>query len=99
MPAPSLSREQVLYCLLDTFRTSGYDCASLSELSESTGLGRSSLYHYFPGGKQDMAKQVLAHLEAGLRDELFGPLDQPGSPKSKLDSAAPPARCLLPGRA
>lgn len=85
MPAALLSREQVLTRLLDTFRTSGYDGASLSEISEATGLGKSSLYHHFPGGKEDMAKQVLAFLEQQLRDAVFAPLDEPGSPKSKLD--------------
>jgi TetR/AcrR family transcriptional regulator, lmrAB and yxaGH operons repressor len=85
MPAPLMSREQVLARLLDTFRTSGYDGASLSEISEATGLGKSSLYHHFPGGKEDMARQVLAFLEQQLRDSVFEPLAGAGSPKSKLE--------------
>ena len=55
MPAALASREVVLERLLATFRDQGYDGASLAELSAATGLGKSSLYHHFPGGKVDMA--------------------------------------------
>jgi AcrR family transcriptional regulator len=59
-------------------RRSGYDGASLSELSKATGLGKSSLYHYFPDGKDDMVRAVLDHLEAQLRVTVFTPLREPG---------------------
>jgi AcrR family transcriptional regulator len=71
MPAPISSREEVLERLLETFRRDGYDGASLAELSKRTGLGKSSLYHYFPDGKSEMATAVLAHLETMLT-EAFG---------------------------
>lgn len=86
MPAPLSSKEEVLERLLSTFRDQGYDGASLSELSAATGLGKSSLYHYFPGGKVDMAEQVLAHLDADLEKVLFEPLCGVGSPQAKLDA-------------
>ena len=66
MPASLISKDEVLDRLTKTFRTSGYDGASLARLSESTGIGRSSLYHYFPGGKEEMAQAVLAHANAWL---------------------------------
>ena len=86
MPAALASREVVLERLLATFRDQGYDGASLAELSAATGLGKSSLYHHFPGGKVDMAAQVLAHLDAGLEQTLFASLRGPGSPQKRLDS-------------
>jgi TetR/AcrR family transcriptional regulator, lmrAB and yxaGH operons repressor len=84
MPAPLLPREEVLERLLSTFRDQGYDGASLTELSAATGLGKSSLYHYFPGGKEDMAQQVLAHLDQQLTEALFEPLRSKQSPARKL---------------
>jgi AcrR family transcriptional regulator len=63
MPAPLIAKQEVLARLLATFRSDGYDGASLAQLSQRTGLGKSSLYHYFPGGKEEMATAVLAHLE------------------------------------
>jgi TetR/AcrR family transcriptional repressor of lmrAB and yxaGH operons len=86
MPAPLSSKEEVLARLLQTFRVKGYDGASLAELSAATGLGKSSLYHYFPGGKSDMAVQVLGHLETVLEAALFAPLRGVGTPKKRLEA-------------
>src|SRR5579863_9391767 len=41
------------------FQDHGYEEASLADLSHATGLGKSSLYHHFPGGKEQMAEAVL----------------------------------------
>lgn len=84
MPAPILAREEVLDLLLNTFRDRGYEGASLAELSTATGLGKSSLYHYFPGGKEDMAEQVLAHLDRQLSSNLYEPLQSAQTPARKL---------------
>jgi AcrR family transcriptional regulator len=86
MPAPLLTKDEVLDRLMHTFREKGYDGASLAELSTATGLGKSSLYHHFPGGKVDMAKQVLAHLESTLEKALFEPMRSDATPERKLDA-------------
>jgi AcrR family transcriptional regulator len=71
--------------LMDLFRDKGFDGASLADISASTGLGKSSLYHYFPNGKEEMALEVLAHLEAQLEQALFEPMRSAGAPGKKLD--------------
>lgn len=86
MPAALISKEEVLTRLLGIFRERGYEGASLAALSEATGLGRSSLYHYFPGGKDEMATSVLAHLDEILVTALHAPLATKASPKRKLDA-------------
>jgi TetR/AcrR family transcriptional regulator, lmrAB and yxaGH operons repressor len=84
MPAATVTKEVVLERLLGAFRDRGFDGASLTELSDATGLGKSSLYHHFPGGKVDMAQRVLEHLEAELERSLFEPLRSDRSPDAKL---------------
>lgn len=84
MPAPTSSKEEVLDQLLDSFRDRGYEGSSLAELSAATGLMKSSLYHYFPGGKAEMAEQVLLHLDRRLEASLYAPLRSGGSPAKKL---------------
>lgn len=84
MPAALASKNEVLDRILESFRKHGYDGASLATLSERTGLGKSSLYHYFPGGKEQMALEVLAHLNAGLRKTLQAVEDEP-HPEKKLE--------------
>jgi AcrR family transcriptional regulator len=80
-----MTKSVMLSRLLDLFRDKGFDGASLSDISEATGLGRSSLYHHFPKGKADIAAQVLGHLEAQLADALFEPMRSSKSPRQKLD--------------
>jgi TetR/AcrR family transcriptional repressor of lmrAB and yxaGH operons len=84
MPAPLATRTEVLDRLMESFRKHGYDGASLTTLSERTGLGRSSLYHYFPGGKEEMALAVLDHLSASLRP-VFEAVDDESDPTAKLN--------------
>lgn len=86
MPAALLSREEVVERLMLVVRRYGYDGASLTELSKATGLGKSSLYHYFPAGKDDMVRAALQHLESQLRAVLFTPLRAHGSAKRRVDT-------------
>ena len=60
MALTKINEDELLDRLTDVFRTYGYEGASLSRISEVTGLQRASLYHRFPGGKEDMAKAVLS---------------------------------------
>ena len=76
MPAPLISRDQVAQRLFDAFRTYGFEGATLARLSEATGLGRASLYHYFPGGKDDMAREVIALAHKWVNDNVRAPLAQ-----------------------
>ena len=46
----------------EVFRAHGYEGATLSVITEATGLGKGSLYHFFPGGKEELAAAVLADL-------------------------------------
>lgn len=74
MPAALASKEEVIDRLARAFTCNGYDGASLAQLSEATGLGKSSLYHYFPGGKDDMAAAVLERVTATIVTRIVQPL-------------------------
>lgn len=41
------------------FSRYGFAGASINLLSEATGLGRASLYHRFPGGKEEMVAAIV----------------------------------------
>ncbi|HLJ64731.1 MAG TPA: TetR/AcrR family transcriptional regulator [Stellaceae bacterium] len=70
MPA-RLSREQVVPVIRDVFRRHGYDGASLAVISDATGLGRASLYHHFPGGKEEMAEAALEDVAAMIDGRII----------------------------
>lgn len=69
--------------LTTTFRSTGYDGASMMSLSTAAGLRSASLYHRFPGGKQEMALTVLDDVE-----RQFGVILEP------LRSDADPSACV-----
>lgn len=85
MPAAILTREEVVARVMAVVRQRGYDGASLSELSKATGLGKSSLYHHFPDGKEDMVGAVIGHLEMLLEESLFAPLRSTALPAARLE--------------
>lgn len=85
MPAPLAPRDEVVMRLLPVFQRYGYDGASLSALSKASGLGRSSLYHYFPGGKADMARAVIERVEQWLEENALAPLRAQGPPQHRVD--------------
>ncbi|HXK17593.1 MAG TPA: helix-turn-helix domain-containing protein [Polyangiaceae bacterium] len=85
MPAALLSKPEILDRLMVLFRQKGYDGASLADIAEVTGLGKSSLYHHFPGGKVEMAREVMAHLSSQLEPALAN-VHGPGTPRAKLQA-------------
>ena len=88
MAHPSLPKEEVVTRLLQVFRREGYDGASLARLSAATGLGRSSLYHHFPRGKEDMAEAVLALSGSRVDRLVLEPLAAPGPARDRLVAMA-----------
>ena len=67
-------RADVLPALGEVFREHGFEGASLALIGARTGLGKGSLYHFFPGGKEEMAEAVLAEIDAWFAREIFAPL-------------------------
>ena len=71
--------------LAEVFRTYGFEGASLARISEGTGLGKGSIYNFFPGGKDEMADAVLAEIDGWFRDQVFQPLRQAGDARQGID--------------
>ncbi|MGC0366428.1 AcrR family transcriptional regulator [Rhodococcus sp. 27YEA15] len=67
-------RSDSVPALAGVFRTYGFDGASLAVISEHTGLGKGSLYNFFPRGKEEMAEAVLDQVGAWFMTEVFDPL-------------------------
>lgn len=79
------TRDEIVMTIYGLFRRAGYDAVSISEISEATGLGKSSLYHYFPGGKPDMAEAVADLALGFMRENVFVPLAGEGPLARKID--------------
>lgn len=79
-----MPKETYIPCLLQLFRQYGYDGATLAKISEATGLGKASLYHHFPGGKDEMVEAVLDYLERWLVENILPSLQSEGDAVTKL---------------
>lgn len=73
-------RASALPALAEAFREHGYEGASLSMLSKATGLGKGSLYNFFPGGKEEMMQAVIDHIDHWFTTAIFSPLEQADDP-------------------
>lgn len=82
--AATVARGEVIDRLTDAFRANGYEGASLSTLSSASGLKRASLYHHFPGGKEEMAQAVLTAAAERFDREILAPLREPGPSSDRL---------------
>ena len=82
---PVRGREQIVGAIRDVFRQRGYEGATLSAMAKATGLGKPSLYHHFPGGKEDMAKAALDMVDHGLDEMFLAPLAADGTVAERLD--------------
>jgi AcrR family transcriptional regulator len=69
-------KSDVVPMIAEVFREFGYEGASLGRITERTGLGKGSLYHFFPGGKEEMAREILVHVDHWFVENVFRPLER-----------------------
>jgi AcrR family transcriptional regulator len=76
----SVDDDELLRRLGEVFRDVGYEGATLTALAKAARLQKASLYHRFPGGKEQMAQEVLQHTGSWLETNVLVPLRSSGSP-------------------
>ena len=84
MARSTISDAELLDRSTVVFRTHGFEGTSLSRLSEATGLEKASLYHRFPGGKEEIALAVAGGVFAWFQEHVFEPLKRADSPPKKI---------------
>lgn len=80
----TIADEEVIARLTQVFRDLGYEGASLATLSEATGLKKASLYHRFPGGKEQMAREVLSAADTWVSEHILQPLQADAPPEVRV---------------
>jgi AcrR family transcriptional regulator len=79
-----LDRSDVVLALAGVFRKRGFEGGSLSYIQQETGVGRGSLYHFFPEGKTDMARAVLDQVGEWFEERIFLPLRTATDPRQAI---------------
>ncbi|MFA7264058.1 MAG: TetR/AcrR family transcriptional regulator [Caulobacter sp.] len=80
----SIDEADLMARLSAAFREFGFEGATLTVLSRVTGLKRASLYHRFPDGKEQMAREVLQAAGTWLEANVLAPLRDSGSPAERI---------------
>ena len=74
VPRPDRSRAALIETAGTLFRRQGYAATGLNQILDDAGVKAGSLYHHFPGGKQELAAAVVevagAQIEGVLRAAL-----------------------------
>lgn len=79
-------RADIIPALTEVFRSHGYEGASLALIGQQTGLGKGSLYNFFPGGKEEMAAAVLEHIDGWFRSHVFESLRATTDPAAAISA-------------
>ena len=53
------TRQRILYASAELFRRRGYAATGLKQISEASQAPFGSLYHHFPGGKEQLGDEVI----------------------------------------
>ncbi|AGB72849.1 MULTISPECIES: TetR/AcrR family transcriptional regulator [Rhizobium] len=69
-------KSDAIALVAEVYRELGYEGASMSEITARTKLSKGSLYHFFPGGKEQMAAEIVANIDAWFVTEMFKPLEE-----------------------
>jgi len=88
MRPAKISDEELFRDLSDVFRRKGYDGASYSDLMAATGLVKASLYHRFPGGKEEMVDAILSHVDRYFAGYVLKPAFEEGKSRERARKIA-----------
>jgi TetR/AcrR family transcriptional repressor of lmrAB and yxaGH operons len=84
MAFSKVGEEELLGAATEVFRSHGFEGTTLKLLSDATGLEKASLYHRFPGGKEDIAIAVAERVNAWFLANVFEPLKASGTPVKRI---------------
>jgi TetR/AcrR family transcriptional regulator, lmrAB and yxaGH operons repressor len=89
------TRTRMLDAAEQLFRIQGLHATGLAEVLEKSGAPRGSLYHYFPGGKEQLAIEALRSASAQIRDALEEFIGSGSSPEALRAYGRQSARRLV----
>ncbi|QND48728.1 TetR/AcrR family transcriptional regulator [Rhizobium lusitanum] len=69
-------KSDAIALVAEVFRELGYEGASMSSITARTRLSKGSLYHFFPDGKEEMAAEIMANIDAWFVTQMFRPLEE-----------------------
>ncbi|MGA2419274.1 MAG: TetR/AcrR family transcriptional regulator [Candidatus Acidiferrum sp.] len=83
-PHTKISDEELFRNLSRVFRSNGYGGTAYSDLIKATGRGKASLYHRFPGGKEEIVDAMLTYVDQHFANYVLAPVFSAGPPAKRI---------------
>ena len=84
MATPVPTRERILYAAAELFRRQGYAGTGLNQIVTQADAPFGSLYHHFPGGKQQLAEEVIGVGGAFFQTLVSAVYDAEATPEASV---------------
>lgn len=63
-------RDKIVRATAELLRRRGYAATGINEITDLSGAPRGSLYHYFPGGKEEIAAEAVRYAGERVRTTI-----------------------------
>ena len=80
----STARDQIIQTTCELLELQGYHATGLNQIIKESGSPKGSLYHYFPGGKEELTAEALRHVGGIVTGRI----------RANLDAIADPAEAV-----
>lgn len=64
---------QIYYVAARLFCEKGYEATSMSDIAEAVGFTKAAIYHFIPGGKQDLLNDIITFGMNSLERQVIAP--------------------------
>ncbi len=82
--AKTPTRDRILFATAELFRRQGYNGTGLKQVVAAAEAPFGSLYHHFPGGKQELGDEVIRKAGAFFQALVTAVYDDGGSPEAAV---------------
>ncbi|WP_052664522.1 TetR/AcrR family transcriptional regulator [Nitriliruptor alkaliphilus] len=69
------TRDRIVTTTAELFRRYGYTGTGMKRIVQDSAAPYGSIYHFFPGGKEDLAREVIVRSGAAYRDLVTAVMD------------------------
>lgn len=81
------TRERIITASAELFRRQGLTGTGMKKIVEQAAAPYGSIYHFFPGGKDDLAEQVVRTAGEGYQQLVLAVLESVSDPLASLANA------------
>ncbi|RLU96726.1 TetR family transcriptional regulator [Streptomyces griseocarneus] len=86
--APLGTRERIVRAASRLMQRQGYEGTGIKQISREAEATLGSVYHFFPGGKQELATEAIRHGDREFADTLRAVLDSEEDPAAAVAATA-----------